>query len=550
MTPEPTHRRRGLPRTEEEAAARAAGPQPAPAAPEISVPTEPEPVVTQSSGAKAGAGAPAQQSGAEPAPHRRRGLPRTEAEAAARTSQPQQAPAAPAPAEAVAQNTEAPGTGAPASTQQGPPAEAPQPPVVGLPPDKPGRRRGLPRTEAEAEARAAETDKSSAPPASEAKPARQAPAAGTKPARRTGLDSTPAPAPSEEPQPAPKDTTAPSPGLPKTPTPDTASVPSDLKTDTPQPRAERGLPAGGTSTEPARTIAGRTTRQWGVLAGTGAGGLVVLTTLLVAGAQWFLGTETGTSFLADYPGQYAQPDAPGGYPWWLNWAHFFNAFLMILIIKTGIQIRTETRPQAYWTPRWNTKRKISLTIWTHQVLDLLWVLNGVVFVTLLVTTGYWQRVVPTSWEIFPNAVSAGIQYASLDWPTHGEWAHYNSLQELAYFTTIFIAAPLAITTGIRMSGLWPTNNQTLNKAFPVETARAVHFPVMIYFTAFILIHVILVFATGALRNLNLIYTGQETTNWTGFFLFTLSLAVIIAAALATRAVLIAPIASLFGRISR
>ncbi|WP_202923012.1 cytochrome b/b6 domain-containing protein, partial [Nesterenkonia haasae] len=285
-------------------------------------------------------------------------------------------------------------------------------------------------------------------------------------------------------------------------------------------------------------------------AAAGLGGVVVLAALLVLGSQWFLGTETGREFLGRYPGQYQQPDVPTGYPWWLNWAHFFNAFLMVLVIKTGIQIRRETKPEAHWTPKWNRKRRISLTIWTHNALDLLWVLNGVVFVILLAATGYWSRVVPTSWDAFPNALSAVLQYLSLDWPTAGEWAHYNSAQELAYFTTIFIAAPLAIATGVRMSGLWPDDRQALNKAFPLPLARAVHFPVMVYFVVFIAIHIILVFATDALRNLNQIYTGQDATNWTGFWLFVLSLVVIIGGALATRATIMAPVASLFGRVGR
>ncbi len=440
-------------------------------------------------------------------------------------------------------------------------AEASHPAAtVGLPPHKPGRRRGLPRTEAEARARKAAAGKPAAAPTSapEAKP-------GLKPGRRTGLSSTPAPASATKSPPAGRRT-----GLGGTPAPQPAPappeqpkqsnteepVPEKLASGTPAPaETKQGAgssvtPAAEPTREPVRAFAGRTPTQWAVLAAAAVGVVVVLAAVLVLGSRWLLGTQAGTSFLADYPGQYAQPGAPSGYPWWLNWAHFFNMFLMVLVIKTGIQIRGETRPAAYWTPRWNPKRKISLTIWTHQVLDLLWVLNGIIFVVLLIATGYWRRVVPTSWDVFPNAISAGLQYASLDWPTTGDWAHYNSLQELAYFTTIFIAAPLAIATGIRMSGLWPANNHTLNKAFPLELARAVHFPVMIYFVVFIAVHVILVFATGALRNLNQIYTGQDVTNWTGFWLFTLSLAVIIAAVFATRAVIIAPIAALFGKVGR
>ena len=74
------------------------------------------------------------------------------------------------------------------------------------------------------------------------------------------------------------------------------------------------------------------------------------------------------------------------------------------------------------------------------------------FFVLLFVTGQWMRIVPTSWDVFPNALSAALQYVSLDWPTENGWVNYNSLQLLAYFVTVFIAAPLAIVTGMRMSG--------------------------------------------------------------------------------------------------
>src|SRR5690606_19398257 len=131
----------------------------------------------------------------------------------------------------------------------------------------------------------------------------------------------------------------------------------------------------------------------------------------------------------------------------------------------------------------------------------LWVLNGVVFFVLILVTGQWMRIVPTSWEVLPNALSVAIQYASLDWPTENGWVSYNALQELAYFVTVFVAAPLAIVTGLRMSSAWPRDAARLNRAYPVELARAVHLPVMLYFVGFVIVHVTLVLATGALRNL-------------------------------------------------
>ncbi|MGN6127333.1 MAG: cytochrome b/b6 domain-containing protein, partial [Humibacter sp.] len=240
-----------------------------------------------------------------------------------------------------------------------------------------------------------------------------------------------------------------------------------------------------------------------------------------------------------------------------GWQHFFNVFLMVMIIRSGLQVRTQKKPPAYWTPRrGGGQGKVSLTVWFHQSLDVLWVLNGIIFIVLLFVSGQWMRIVPTSWEVFPNAFSAALQYVSLDWPTENGWVNYNSLQQLAYFATVFIAAPLAIATGVRMSGLWPKNAPRLNKAYPVEWARAVHFPTMLYFVAFIAVHVFLVFATGALRNLNHMYAVQGSVdpnayadNWTGFWLFVASLVVIAAAWVAARPSTLAPIARLFGTVS-
>lgn len=280
--------------------------------------------------------------------------------------------------------------------------------------------------------------------------------------------------------------------------------------------------------------------------------MLILATLLILLAQWLRTLPGVQNWLARYPGEYELPEsAQPGFPAWVSWQHFFNMFLMVLIIRSGLQIRHEKRPQAYWTPKWGKEpKRISLTIWFHQALDLLWLVNGVVFIVLLFVSGHWMRIVPTSWEVFPNALSAILQYASLDWPTEHGWVNYNSIQQLMYFLTVFIAAPISALTGVRMSGLWPAKAKRLNKIYPVEVARAVHFPAMLYFVLFIVVHVTLVFATGALRNLNHMYAGQEADNWAGFFIFLVSLAVIVGAWFAARPIVLAPIASLFGKVGR
>jgi thiosulfate reductase cytochrome b subunit len=279
--------------------------------------------------------------------------------------------------------------------------------------------------------------------------------------------------------------------------------------------------------------------------------IIVVAGILVLAARGLLTFRFVQDFVHTYPGDYALPaSAPIGFPAWVGWQHFCNAFLIVLIIRSGIQVRRESRPKASWTPRWNANRKISLTLWLHQSLDLLWIVNGILFVVLLFCTGQWMRVIPTSWSVFPNAISAALHYASLNWPTDDGWANYNSLQQLTYFVTVFLAAPLAAVTGIRMSGLWPKKAERLSRVYPLELARAIHFPVMVYFVAFIVVHVALVFSTGALRNLNHMYGGSDQVNWVGFWIFVVSVLVMAGGWVAARPVVVAPIASLFGRVGR
>ncbi|MDE8667307.1 cytochrome b/b6 domain-containing protein [Pseudarthrobacter sp. H3Y2-7] len=308
-----------------------------------------------------------------------------------------------------------------------------------------------------------------------------------------------------------------------------------------------------TPTKKPASATGKPSRlYWGIPA------VLVALVLVVLLAKWMTGLPAVASFLADYPGHSELPDgAPVGFPAWLGWQHFLNGFFLLLIIRTGWQVRTTTRPSGHWTRNnkgliktKNAPTKITLELWLHLTLDALWILNGVVFAVLLFATGQWVRIVPTSWDVFPNALSAALQYASLNWPTENGWVNYNALQLLTYFATVFIAAPLAFISGIRTSSAWPKKAAGLNKAYPIEVARAIHFPVMIYFVAFIVVHVFLVLATGALRNLNHMYGGSDDAGWFGFWVFLASVAVMVAAWFLARPLFLRPIASLMGKVSR
>lgn len=519
-----------------EGGAAAAVEPPAPAAASAPVAVEaptPAPAVESSPAANAAA-APLRQSAASPV-RVRRGLPRVPGgepwpPAAAAV------PPAPAPtladSHASAEATPQPSAGAESPAAHGS-ARPSAPPVATAPAgDGVALRRGLPRV----------AGGEPWPPAGFAPTS--APVAEPEPDTVTDAA---APAASGQPPVAATEVAAPAPSGPRAPLPFTPAV---------WPGAAASAPRAAERPEPRRY--GPFTRlQWaGAVVVLGAG-LLIAAGMAVALVRWLLSTQWGEGFLTQYPGEYHLPEgAPVGFPAWLGWQHFFNAFLIILIIRSGLQVRREKRPSVFWSPRGTSKRKISLALWFHQSLDILWLVNGVVFVILLFVSGQWMRIIPTSWEVFPNAVSAALQYVSLDWPTENGWVNYNALQQLAYFTTVFVAAPLAALTGVRMSGVWPKDATTLNRLYPLEWARRIHFPVMIYFVVFIVAHVALVFATGALRNLNHMYAAQGSVdpnayadNWTGFWIFVGSVVVMAAAWIAARPLVLAPIARLFGKVS-
>lgn len=285
---------------------------------------------------------------------------------------------------------------------------------------------------------------------------------------------------------------------------------------------------------------------------------IVALFLVVLAARGVRGSDFGQSFLATYPGESALPSfAPEGFPAWLAWQHGLNTFFLLFIVRSGWLVRTTARPDAYWT-RTNTgplktkgqPARISMNLWLHLSLDTLWVLNGIVFYVLLFSSGQWTRIVPTSWDVFPNAVSALLQYASLQWPTESGWTNYNALQVLSYFVIVFVAAPLALVTGIRMAPGLKATLAPIDRVFPLAVARLIHFPVMIFFVAFTVVHVTLVLATGAINNLNHVYAVNNGYSWAGFWIFAATLALMAGAWVGMTPLVLRSIAGVFGRVGR
>lgn len=235
-----------------------------------------------------------------------------------------------------------------------------------------------------------------------------------------------------------------------------------------------------------------------------------------------------------------------GFPPWLRITHYVNLLFMVLLIRSGLQILMD-HPRLYWnvhcTPgtEWIRFTPVQvpldrlytakddarhLTSWMglpggrhtlglarhwHFVSALFWVLNGAVYVSLLFATGHWQRIVPSSWNIFPDAWAYFVHYATFHLPAEPNgFYQYNPLQQLSYFAVVFILAPLSILTGPSMSPAL-VNRFSWYRKLPGnrQVGRSIHFLVLCAYVAFVIVHVTMVLVTGFARNMNHIVIGTD-----------------------------------------
>ena len=246
---------------------------------------------------------------------------------------------------------------------------------------------------------------------------------------------------------------------------------------------------------------------------------------------------------------------PFGFPAWQRITHYVNFLLLVLLVRSGLQILAD-HPRLYWnvhcTPGTEWLRLTSVEVpkdrlWTakddsrylspyiglpgyrhtigmarhwHFLSVLFWVGNGVVFMVLLFATDQWQRLVPNSWQIIPDAWAVFVYYATLHLPPEPNgFYHYNALQQLAYFGVVFVLAPLAILTGPSMSPAL-TNRFKWYPKLPGnrQIGRSLHFLVMCAFVLFLVGHVAMVAITGFVRNMNHIVVGTDDTSMAGVYL--------------------------------
>jgi thiosulfate reductase cytochrome b subunit len=141
-----------------------------------------------------------------------------------------------------------------------------------------------------------------------------------------------------------------------------------------------------------------------------------------------------------------------------------------------------------------------------------WIFVAALFVWFLASfiNGHLRR------DILPKGADlAGLPRDALDHARlrlhHGR--RYTPLQKLSYFTVFFILFPLIILTGLTMSpgmdAAWPW---LLDIFGGRQTARTIHFIVMVLLVLFFVVHIIMVLLAGPLNELRSMITGWYRTS--------------------------------------
>ena len=141
-----------------------------------------------------------------------------------------------------------------------------------------------------------------------------------------------------------------------------------------------------------------------------------------------------------------------------------------------------------------------------------WIFVAALFVWFLASfiNGHLRR------DILPKGADlAGLPRDALDHARlrlhHGR--RYTPLQKLSYFTVFFVLFPLIILTGLTMSpgmdAAWPW---LLDIFGGRQTARTIHFIVMVLVVLFFVVHIIMVLLAGPLNELRSMITGWYRTS--------------------------------------
>jgi thiosulfate reductase cytochrome b subunit len=127
------------------------------------------------------------------------------------------------------------------------------------------------------------------------------------------------------------------------------------------------------------------------------------------------------------------------------------------------------------------------------------VVPGVVYLLRGVAGGHFRaHLWPGPGELAPRTIGRHV-VDHLRWriPPAAGGPRYNVLQKIAYTSVVFVAAPLMVLTGLAMSPAIGAALPWLPGLFGgYQSARTIHFFVFVWLVLFVLVHLVMVVASG------------------------------------------------------
>ena len=146
------------------------------------------------------------------------------------------------------------------------------------------------------------------------------------------------------------------------------------------------------------------------------------------------------------------------------------------------------------------------------------VLNGLAYLAFGLLGGHIRRDLwPTLDQLKPSHVWHEIvEHARLRFPKGEAAKRYNVLQKLAYLGVALVALPLMVATGLTMSPGFDAAAPWLLDLFGGrQSARSIHFICASLVVLFVVVHLVMVVASGTWNNIRSMITGRYAIDLEG-----------------------------------
>jgi thiosulfate reductase cytochrome b subunit len=204
--------------------------------------------------------------------------------------------------------------------------------------------------------------------------------------------------------------------------------------------------------------------------------------------------------------------------------HWLTAVCFLALLVTGLEI-VVSHPRFYWGETGNVLMPALFSIpipasratvptgfgyvlrdqngWSralHFQSAWLLVVTGALYVIWGVASGHFRK------NLWPNASDGW------SWPGAADASSYNPLQRITYLLVIFVLFPLMIWTGLAMSPAFVSAvPATVTLLGGRQTARTLHFFVTLLLTAFVVVHIAMVWRAGFSARVMAMITGGSSS---------------------------------------